>query len=283
MRPATLKEKPLTLKVIVFMLASISLMFADYHLGNLQTVKMIRAHLAVVVYPVQYLVDLPVKMGRWLSRTITSRIQLLEENTQLHQENLRLQFTLQKFEDLKRENERLRRLLGSPVKFGERVMVAEVMAVDTDPYSRNSRKMKINKGSHHGVFEGQPVLDAQGVMGQVSLVEPFSSTVMLLTDPEHELPVQVVRTGLRTVAKGMGPVNRLSLLYLPNIGINAGIKVGDLVVTSGLGQQFPKGYPVGTVIEVNPDIGKSHAQVHAIPRAALERNQEVLLVWKKGQ
>ncbi|EDN66611.1 rod shape-determining protein MreC [Beggiatoa sp. PS] len=253
------------------------LMIADQRFGYLET---LRAHLLALVYPIQYVVNLPVKAGQWLSNSASTRIKLLEENTKLQEENLRLQVTLQKFEDLKNENKRLRRLLHSPMITGEKVQIAEVLAIDLDP---SRRKIVINKGEDYGVFINQPVIDAQGIMGQVIHVGPISSTVMLITDPEHELPVQVVRTGLRTVAKGMGTVNRLSLLYLSHIGLSTGIKEGDLIVTSGVGQKFPKGYPVATVLEVNPDIGKPYAQVHALPRAALERNREVLLVSKKQQ
>ncbi|HEC85530.1 MAG: rod shape-determining protein MreC [Candidatus Parabeggiatoa sp. nov. 2] len=274
MKPSIIEGRTLTVRTVVFVLASIALMVVDRRLDYLGTV---RTHLLALVYPIQYLVNLPVKAGQWLSMSATSRINLLEENAQLREENLHLQVTLQKFQDLKSENERLRRLLGASVRVGERVQVAEVLAVELGP---SRRKILIDKGKNHGVFIDQPVIDAQGVMGLVVHVGPVSSTVMLITDPDHELPVQVIRTGLRTVAKGMGTVNRLSLLYLSNIGLNTGIKVGDLIVTSGVGGKFPKSYPVGTVIEVIPDIGKPYAQVHALPRAALERNREVLLVWK---
>ncbi|RKZ90963.1 MAG: rod shape-determining protein MreC [Candidatus Parabeggiatoa sp. nov. 1] len=275
MKPSIIEGRALAVRAVIFVLASIFLMIADHRWDYLKTV---RTHLLALVYPIQYSVNLPVKAGQWLSMSVSSRIQLLEENAQLRHKNLHLQVALQKMEDLKSENERLRLLLDSSVTVGERVQVAEVLAVDLDP---SKRKLLINKGKSHGVFTNQPVIDAQGVMGQVIHVGPFSSTVMLITDSDHELPVQVVRTGLRTVAKGMGTVNRLSLLYLSHIGLDTGIKVDDLIVTSGVGQKFPKGYPVGTVIEVNPDIGKPYAQVQALPRAALERNREVLLIWMK--
>ena len=278
MKPSIIEGQALTARLVVFIIASLIFMIADQRFGYLET---FRAHLLALVYPIQYVVNLPVKAGQWLSNSASSRIKLLEENTKLRDENLRLQVRLQKFEDLKSENQRLRRLLGSSVRFDEQVQVAEVLAVDLDPSRRKT--IVIDKGRNHGVFPNQPVIDAQGVMGQVIHVGPISSTVMLITDPDHELPVQVVRTGLRTVAKGMGTINRLSLLYLSHIGLSTGVKVGDLIVTSGVGQKFPKGYPVGTVIEVNPDIGKPYAQVHALPRATLERNREVLLVWKKEE
>jgi rod shape-determining protein MreC len=275
MKPLFIQGRSLTFQVVISVCLSIGLMTLDHRLEHL---KIARIYLSALIYPIQYLVDLPVKASQWLSTSFSTRMQLLEENAQLKEHNLRLQVTLQKFEDLRHENERLRRLLGSSVKTGERVQVAEVLAVDLDPSS--PRKISINKGRKQGVFEGQPLLDAQGVIGQVVHVGLVSSTVMLITDPDHALPVQVIRTGLRIVAAGMGAVNRLKLEYLPNTGINAGIKVGDLLVTSGRGDQFPPGYPVGTVVEVNPDIGQPYAQAQAEPKALLERNREVLLVWK---
>ena len=245
-------------------------MVADYRYSY---VKQIRTELSVAMYPLQYIVNLPVQTGQWLSQNFSTRGQLLDEMAQLRERNLLLQVSLQKYEDLKSENERLRTLLDSSIKLGERMLLTEVLAVDLDPFSR---KIMINKGTVQGVFNGQPLLDAYGVLGQVTNTGPQSSTVMLITDPSHALPVQVVRTGLRTIAMGMGATNRLKLLYLPN---NSGIKVGDLLVTSGLGGQFPAGYPVGTVAEFTPDIGQPYAQVQAIPSAHLERNREVLLVW----
>jgi rod shape-determining protein MreC len=274
----SLKEEQTTsfLRVVIFVVVSIALMIADHRLSYLEVV---RTHLLALVYPIQYIVDLPVKTSQWLSVSVGGRIQLLDDNAKLRDQNLRLQVALQRFQALKKENERLRRLLDSSVKVVEkRVQLAEVVAVDLEP---SKRKILINKGINDNVFIDQPVIDAQGVMGQITHVGLFSSTVMLITDPDHELPVQVERTGKRTVAKGMGTVNRLSLLYIANIGLSMNIKVGDLIVTSGIGKKFPKGYPVGTVIEVIPDIGKPYAQVQALPKAALEHNREVLLIWEK--
>ncbi len=275
MNSSILEGRTQTVRVIIFVLVSIMLMIAD---DRLKYLKIVRTHLLTLVYPIQYVVNLPMEWGQWVSKSAQQRLHLLEDYEELRQENLYLQVTLQKFEDLKSENDRLRRLLGTSVKMGERVKIAEILAVDLEPAKH---KILINKGKHDGVFIQQPVIDANGIMGQVIQVGLFSSIVMLITDPEHELPVQVVRTGLRTVAKGMGMVNRLSLLYLSNTGVNTGIKIGDLIVSSGDGQKFPKGYPVGTIIEVTPDIGQPYAQVHALPRAALERNREVLLLWKQ--
>lgn len=235
----------------------------------------LRAQLAVPVYGLQYLVDLPSHLAQNIAEAAQSRQKLLAENADLRQKNLILQASLQKFHDLQAENERLRQLLDSSQRVGDRVLIAEVLAVEVDPFAR---KMIINKGTRHGVREGQALLDAHGVMGQVTKASLNNSNVMLITDPEHALPVQIARTGLRTIAVGLGAINRLTLLYLPN---NADIQKGDRLITSGLGGEFPPGYPVGTVVEVNLDIGQPYAQVQAMPSALLERNREVLLVWQE--
>ncbi len=277
MKSSLTEERTLNIRVMLFIVASLILMITDHRFGYFQTV---RTHLLTLVYPIQYLVNLPLKTGQWLSMSANRRVKLLQENAKLHEENLRLKVGLQKYQHLSKENKRLRQLLHSSTRLGERVMLAEILAVELDSAKRD---ITINKGSKHGVFINQPVIDAQGVVGQVTQVGMFSSIVMLITDYNHQLPVQIERTGLRTVAKGMGTVNRLSLLYIPNIGLNHGIKVGDLLVTSGFGDKFAKGYPVATVIDVTPDIGKPYAQVQASPLARLEQNNEVLLVWKTNK
>lgn len=276
MRPLFLKDfssRFLNLRFIIIIIASISMMLAESR-GYLKTT---RSYLSALIYPIQYMVDMPVKTSQWLSSTFNTQLQLLAENAELQEQNLRLHAILQKFEDLNSENARLRLLLQSAPKASTRIQLAEVLAVAVEPYSR---KIVINKGQSDDVFEGQAVVDAQGVMGQVIQVRPASSIVMLLTDSKHELPVQVVRTGLQTVAVGRGLVNRLDLLYLSTPEIKTEIKAGDLLVTSGNGGHFPPGYPVGTVAEVNLDISQPYAQIQAVPKALLERNREVLLIWE---
>ncbi|OQW91088.1 MAG: rod shape-determining protein MreC [Beggiatoa sp. IS2] len=262
-----------TLRVVVFIVASLILMVIDHRYDYL---KGARTQLSVVILPLQYAVDSPIRAAQWLSANLHARQQLLEENTKLREENLHLHFTLQKFEDLKSENARLRQLLNSSISIKERVLIAEVLAVENDPYSR---KITLNKGSYHGVYNGQAVLDAQGIMGQIVNCGRYQSVAMLITDERHALPVQVVRTGLRTIADGMGRDDLLSLRYLPN---NVDIMANDLLVTYEFtGSEFPAGYPVGQVIEVTPDIAQPYAKVRVVPSALLERNREVLLVWKE--
>lgn len=249
---------------------SIGIMVEDRRHHHLDV---LRSTLSVIVYPLHYLASLPRTLGRAVEGRLAEEAELREQNEALRRGNLVLKARLQRFEALEAENMRLRDLLGSSFKIGDRVLIAELMSVDLDPYRQ---QVMINKGGSSGVFAGQPVLDANAVMGQVVRVNPLSSTVLMITDASHSLPVQINRNGLRTVAAGTGLINRLELPHLPN---NADVKVGDLLVTSGLGGHFPPGYPVARVAEVRREPGKPFATVIANPTARLDRSREVLLVW----
>ncbi|WJW75933.1 rod shape-determining protein MreC [Thiohalobacter sp. IOR34] len=252
------------------MLASVALMTLDHRQQHLES---LRSALSVAVYPLQLVVDLPNSFGEWLHESFATRRHLAEENARLHTEHLVLKAELQKLSALQAENLRLRELLDSSFKVGERVLIAELLSVDLDPYRH---EVVLNKGSRQGVFDGQPLVDANGIMGQVVHVGPFTATAMLITDPAHAIPVQVNRNGLRTIALGIGSIDRLSLPHIPN---SADIQVGDLLVSSGLGGRFPHGYPVGVVSKVQLDPGQAFARVVARPLAELDRSREVLLVW----
>ncbi len=252
------------------MVVSLALMVVDHRQNHLEG---IRAVLSVALSPLDVIINLPRTTGDWISETFSTRSNLLRQNRALKKENLLLQVRQQKLDSLKAENMRLRNLLDSAFKIRDRVLIAEVIAVDLDPYRH---QVLINKGSSSGIFQGQPVLDASAVMGQVTHINPFSSTVLLITDASHGLPVQVNRNGLRTVALGTGHIDRLELPHLPN---NADIKVGDLLVTSGLGGRFPPGYPVAEVTAVTRNPGQPFASVLAQPKAKLDQAREALLVW----
>lgn len=241
-----------------------------------QHLKTVRTVLAVVVSPIQYLVNLPVDMALWFSEGLSSRQTLLEENASLRSQHLLLQARVQKNIALETENRRLRELLGSSLKVTDRVLIAELYAIDLDPYKH---LVRINKNSTHQVYVDQPVLDAYGVMGQVIEVNPLYSSARLITDPSHLIPVQVNRNGLRTIAVGTGKIYQLELPYLPN---NADILKGDLLVTSGLGQIYPAGYPVAKVEKIIRNPGQPFATIIATPTAHLDRSREVLLVWSGG-
>lgn len=244
-------------------------MTVDHRQHHLETV---RAALSFVVSPLQYLLGVPIGAGHWLGEALTSREALQEENTELRSQQLLQNARLQKMAALEAENERLRALLDSSGKVKERVLVAELLEVDVDPFAQ---EIVINKGSRDGVEVGQPIVDAEGVMGQVIHVAPFTSTAMLITDPSHAIPVEVNRTGLRAIAMGTGSAERLDIPHLP---LNADIQQGDLLVTSGLGGRFPPGYPVAVVENIARNPGQSFAEVTARPTARLEQSREVLLV-----
>ncbi len=269
-KPLFVKGPSSVARLCVFLLISALAMVVDVRYQHMET---IRSVLSLAMYPIQYVVNAPVSAVHWMSDSLSSRQALLEENTKLRQQNLMLRSQAQRFASLQTENSRLRELLDSSVRAGERVLVADLLAVEL---ALTSRHVVLNKGAQQGVFLGQPILDADGVMGQIIHVNPISSTAMLITDPEHAIPVQVNRNGLRAVATGTGKANELELLHIPN---NADIKAGDLIVSSGMGGRFPVGYPVAQILSVTVDPSQPYARVTAVPRAKLMRAREVLLVW----
>ena len=245
-------------------------MTVDHRYGHLDS---LRSTLSMFVYPIQYVVNLPVRFVRWTTESLDTRESLLEENQQLRNEKLLLSSRLQKYEVLEMENRRLRKLLESSFKLSERVLIAELLDVDLQPFRHT---VLINKGEREGVYGGQPIVDADGIMGQIVYVGPFSSTVLLITDPSHAIPVQINRNGLRGIAVGTGQSHSLQLEYLPN---NADIQKGDLIISSGLGSHFPAGYPVGVVTEIKLDPAEPFAKISVTPSAKLEQSREVLLIW----
>ncbi|WP_369163296.1 rod shape-determining protein MreC [Candidatus Thiodiazotropha sp. LNASS1] len=260
----------ITTRLVAAVLLSIAIMVLDHRYNHLES---LRSGLSVLLFPVQYLASLPLLLSESASDAINSRSELEAERDRLHAENLLLRARQQKFEALEAENMRLRGLLDSSFKVGDRVLIAELVAVEQDPFRQ---QVLINKGKTSGLFVGQPVVDANAVVGQVTHINPFSASVLLITDAAHALPVQVSRNGLRTIALGTGLINRLELPHLPN---NADIKIGDLLTTSGMGGSFPPGYPVAEVIDVRREPGQPFASVIAQTTAHLDRIREVLLVW----
>ena len=233
--------------------------------------------MSTLVYPLNYAVNLPAAAVQRLSASFTAHKALLADNQRLEQERLLLNSKLQRYEVLKAENHRLRELLESSFRLNDRVRVAELVAVDLQAFRR---RILINKGRREGAYEGQPVVDARGIMGQIMRAGPFSSTVLLITDTNHALPVQVNRNGLRAIAVGSGRDNTLLLKHLPK---NADIRPGDLIISSGLGRRFPPGYPVGEIEQITLKPGASFARVTIRPSARLGRSREVLLVWPRAR
>ncbi|QIK39054.1 rod shape-determining protein MreC [Caldichromatium japonicum] len=261
-------------RVILAVGAALALMVADY---SEQPPELLRTALSLLTYPLQFAADRPSQLVREIRVRFVNQQRLRDENAELQRENLLLKARLQQFAALEAENARLRELLGSSLDVSDRVLIAEVMAIDLAPYRQ---QVMINRGSNAGVFIGQPVLDANAVMGQVIRVTPFYSVVLLITDPDHALPVEINRTGFRTIAAGRGPNLDLELLYIPK---NADVQVGDLVLTSGMDGRFPPGYPVARVKTVRQDPDNPFTTVIAEPTARLDRSREVLLVWSHNE
>ena len=250
-------------------LAALALMVSDQKQNHLETVRTV---ITTVAWPLRWLVHSPVAAGAWLGNTFATRERLLEENRAYSEHQALLDLRLLRYEALEQENQRLRALTRALGPEAPKATMAEVLRVDLGPFRQRGI---INSGTKAGVFVGQAVVDAGGIVGQVRRVGLLSSEVILLSDPEHAIPVQVNRTGLRTIVSGTGQPATLSLPYLSR---NADVRVGDLLLSSGLGGVFPPGYPVARVTEVRRDPAEPLAVIRAEPMAALDRDREVLLL-----
>jgi rod shape-determining protein MreC len=261
-------------RALALVVLSILLMWLDNREHHLDAV---RNAVGVAVYPLQIVVDTPARTWAWLRDLSASKNQLQLENSRLRTEALITRGRMQELAALKAENDRLRAMLDAREQVRGEVRVAGIMAVDANPYRHN---IVLDVGSREGVYDGQAIVDASGVVGQVISAGLTTSQAILISDPDHALPVVVNRNGLRTVAFGTGEYKRLSLPFLAN---NADIEPGDLLVTSGLGGTFPSGYPVAIVETVTRLPQEPFAEVSATPAAALDQVREVMLIWTRQQ
>ena len=249
-------------------------MFGDYHYDSLQK---IRYYLGTATYPIYYIANFPTVAGDWIRGRLVDRKQLLQENQTLREGNLILGSKLQQFATLERENQRLRELLNSSHrKIGGDILVAEMIATNYAPFRQ---RIILNKGSLHEVHVGQPILGANGVIGQVITVTPFSAVGMLISDPSHALLTQVMRSGVRALATGTGDPKKLRLDYVP---LDADIEEGDVLTTTGLDNRYPPDYPVGKITRVTKNVGDNFAAITVEPFARVDRNREVLLVSQEN-
>ncbi|WP_300719955.1 rod shape-determining protein MreC [Pseudomonas sp.] len=274
MKPLFSKGPSLGVRFLVLVVLSVALMVVD---ARFTLLKPVRSQMSLVLMQTYWVTDLPQRLLQGVTSQFGSRTELVAENEKLQTENLLLQGRLQKLAALTEQNVRLRELLNSSALVNEKVEVAELIGMDPNPFTH---RIIINKGERDGVVLGQPVLDARGLMGQVVELMPYTSRVLLLTDITHSIPVQVNRNGLRAIASGTGNPERLELRHVAD---TADIKEGDLLVSSGLGQRFPAGYPVATVKEVIHDSGQPFAIVRAVPTAALNRSRYLLLVFSDSR
>ena len=260
----------LGLKTLALLALSIVLMVVDHRQNHLNT---FRDAVGAAVYPIRVIVAAPVRFFEWASENTQSRNELELENARLKAEKLLTGARLLELEALRAENDRLRAMLDARQQVRNDVRVAEIMSVDANPFRHS---IVLDVGSSDGVYDGQALLDADGVVGQVIDVSPLTAEALLISDPDHTLPVEVLRNGLRTIAFGTGELGRLDLPFLPN---NASIEEGDLLVTSGMGGTFPPGYPVARITSVQRIPQQSFAAVSAEPLAGLDRVREVMLTW----
>ncbi len=236
-------------------------------------VERIRAGLMTLTYPIQLAAALPVRIGGAISGFFEDRTELEKNLETLEAERLQLLAKLQQFESLEAENERLRRMLGSAERVAERVLAAELLEVSPEPFSR---KIVIGRGGKDGVYVGQPVIDAHGIMGQVTRVSEYSSQATLITDPGHAIPVLVNRSGLRAIVFGTGEQDAVKVRFLTP---GADIREGDLLVSSGMGGAFPPRYPVAYVTKIAGDPNEAFLTITARPAAQLNHSKQVLLIW----
>jgi len=269
-RPIIGRGPPLGATFLTLALLSIALMVADQRYPQIQRV---RSWLTAIAFPVQKGVDLPFRAWNWLGESFADRNRLRAENLELTGRLRLANLQLQRFAVLEEENRRLRDMRENSAGIAERVLVASILNVDLDPFRH---RVLLDKGAADGVFQGQAILDAEGIFGQVARVNAQTSEAILISDAEHAIPVQSNRSGVRTIAVGTGDPAKLSL---PFVTTEADLKVGDLLLSTGIGGVFPRGYPVAQITKVERAATATFALVEARPTANLDRDREVLLAW----
>ena len=259
-------------RLLLVLCCSMALIFFDHKMASFETA---RGYLQSLVSPLQYMANAPKQMMTWASENIVIRQQLMEENQNFRENELFFHEQVMQLSIVRQENERLRSLLSSPVRGEIKKMFAEILSVDSDPYSH---QVVINRGATDGVYEGQPVLDEKGIVGQILHVGVSSSRVILISDISHAIPVRIQRNGLRLIASGSGQIDRLIHNFVPH---SADVKEGDLLVTSGLGGKYPEGYPVSRVVLVRADESREFATIYSEPVAQIDRLRYMLLLSKE--
>ena len=270
-----IKGVALEYRALSFILLSLCLMVADNRFGYLGSLRYV---LGYATSPVYWVADIPARVSFLIDDVFVSRTDLLEQNQALREELLVARRELQLLESLASENSRLLELNTATADLDRDVMPAEIINIAPDPFSK---RVLVNRGANAGVFVGQPLLDANGLMGQVVEVLPFTSWVLLITDPNHVTPVEVNRNGERALARG----SRLNAaeLELEFVTQTQDMKAGDRLVSSGMGQIYPKNYPVAEIVSVYADPGLDFATVRARPLAQMARTRHVILVFPEGE
>ena len=274
MKSRHLQASSLILKLTFFIILSLGIMTADH---KYQHGQQLRKTIGLLILPIQYISMQPGKAVYWIKDNFIKHQELVDLNKILKEKNLFLESKLYKLKALENENKRILSLLGTSKVFQKhKVLIGEVISINLDPFRQ---QFLINKGSKHGVEVGQPVIDSHGVLGQVSSINYLSSTVILITDSAHSLLVESERTGMFILATGSGKNDELRLQHIPP---NADLRIGDLLITSGLDKRYPKNYPVAEVTSIQYQKGDSFAAAKAKPHGKGDRGREILLIGKNN-
>lgn len=259
----------LNTKLIIFVVLSFILLVNDQRNNYL---SILRNSIAIAIYPLQSAVEIPSRLADWFDLRIKSKEILIKENQNLLSQQKINSSILQRYESLEQENERLKQILNAASNLDNKVEITRIISVNVNPYRHT---IVIDKGERDGVYEGQVLLGADGVIGQILHTNFLTSEAILISDSDHALPVEINRNGLRTIVLGNGSYTKLDVPYIPN---NADIEIGDLLVTSGLGGKFPSGYPVAKVDFIESDLSEQFYKVSAKPIAYLNQVREVMLL-----
>ena len=259
----------LNTKLIIFVVLSFILLVNDQRNNYL---SILRNSIAIAIYPLQSAVEIPSRLADWFDLRIKSKEILIKENQNLLSQQKINSSILQRYESLEQENERLKQILNAASNLDNKVEITRIISVNVNPYRHT---IVIDKGERDGVYEGQVLLGADGVIGQILHTNFLTSEAILISDSDHALPVEINRNGLRTIVLGNGSYTKLDVPYIPN---NADIEIGDLLVTSGLGGKFPSGYPVAKVDFIESDLSEQFYKVSAKPIAYLNQVRELMLL-----
>lgn len=259
----------LNTKLIIFVVLSFILLINDQRNNYL---SILRNSIAIAIYPLQSAVEIPSRLTDWFDLRIKSKEILIKENQNLLSQQKINSSILQRYESLEQENERLKQILNAASNLDNKVEITRIISVNVNPYRHT---IVIDKGERDGVYEGQVLLGADGVIGQILHTNFLTSEAILISDSDHALPVEINRNGLRTIVLGNGSFTKLDVPYIPN---NADIEIGDLLVTSGLGGKFPSGYPVAKVDFIESDLSEQFYKVSAKPIAYLNQVRELMLL-----
>ncbi len=262
------------LRLVFFSLLSVALLFID---ARYQYLSSTRSILSTLIYPLQRLTALPPYLWHETDDFFTSHATLRHDNEQLRGQHAQDAAQLQQLQGMEAENAHLRSLLEMRERLSQPMRLVKVIYAERDPFQH---KFVIDQGAKSGVLPGVAVLDDQGVIGQVTRVNPLVSEVTLVTDKDHEVPVQVVRTGQRAILYGSGDATELDLRYTP---VTADVQAGDVLVTSGIDGTYPAGFPVAKVTKVERDPAYPFARVSCVPATGVNNHRWVFILTSREE